>query len=121
MRSSRAQAALDGATGHVGSCTELVSSSFTAWGLEGIGRRRRPSKQGNNPSVHLYAAELQGALLEKRCLNIQSLYSLIAGKAWIAFLSLPDVRSTLFTAKLIIIMGLEEIGHETGITFKCSP
>lgn len=119
MRSSRAQAALDGATGHVGSCTELVSSSFTAWGLEGIGRRRRPSKQGNNPSVHLYAAELQGALLEKRCLNIQSLYSLIAGKAWIAFLSLPDVRSTL--AMLIIIMGLEEIGHETGITFKCSP
>lgn len=57
--------------------------------------------------------------MEKGVFNIQSLYSLIAGKAWIAFLSLPDVRSTL--AKLIIIMGLEEIGHETGITFKCSP
>lgn len=71
------------------------------------------------PKCSSLCSRVTGGPFGKRCLNIQSLYSLIAGKAWIAFLSLPDVRSTL--AKLIIIMGLEEIGHETGITFKCSP
>lgn len=48
-----------------------------------------------------------------------TVYLLISKNAQTAVLSLAQVRITLFTTELILI-GLEEIKHETAAEFKCS-
>lgn len=79
-------------------------------------------------NVYLCAVGLQGFLFYKRSPNIPKLvtvYSLIAKKkkqkkAWTVLLSLSHVGFTLFTTKLVTIMGFEEIKHETAAKVKYS-
>lgn len=51
--------------------------------------------------------------------KLVTVHLLIARNARTVFLSLSQVRITLFTTKPITVTGLEEIEHETAAEFKC--